>query len=125
MHVAFTVISAFLALEMAVAGASKLLQLNAVRASAEHLGVSVGLHRMIGAAEIAATADLLAAIAFPALSVVIGAAVCGLMLGAVAYHIKAQDTVFVMLPAVLTAAAAVAVVALATAAPNGSVSTAL
>ena len=40
MHVAFIVVSALLALEMAGAGVPKLLQLSGVRRNAEHLGVS-------------------------------------------------------------------------------------
>jgi uncharacterized membrane protein YkgB len=108
MHIAFIVVSAALALEMAGAGIPKLLQFDAVRKNAEHLGVSVGLHRMIGVAEIAAAAGLLAGIACPRLAIVTGAAVCLLMCGAVGYHIKAGDKLVNILPAVLTAALAVA-----------------
>ena len=115
MHVAFIVVTALLALEMAGAGVPKLLQLGAVRKNAEHLGVSVGLHRMIGVAEVAAAAGLLAGIACPRLAVVTGAAVCLLMCGAVGYHIKAADKPSAMLPAILTAAMAVAVGLLAAA----------
>ncbi|GBE65516.1 hypothetical protein MFM001_19780 [Mycobacterium sp. MFM001] len=125
MHLAFIIVSAFLALEMAVTGVPKLLQLSVVRASAEHLGVSAGLDRIIGVAEVAAAAALLVGIAFPALSILTGAAVCLLMFGAVGYHIKAEDKAARALPAVLTAAAAIAVVALAAAAPGGSWSTIL
>jgi hypothetical protein len=119
MHIAFIVVSALLALEMAVIGAPKAIQLSAVRASAEHLGVSVALDRMIGVAEIAAVA-LFIGIAFPALSIVTGAAVCLLMCGAVGYHVKAGDKVLAMLPAVGTAAVATAVAALASGAPGTS-----
>lgn len=120
MHIAFIVVSVLLALEMAVAGAPKVIQLSVVRASAEHLGVSVALDRMIGLAQIAAAVGLLLGIAFPALSVVTAAAVCLLMGGAVRYHIKANDTFVAMLPAVLTAAAALAVVVLAASAPGAA-----
>jgi hypothetical protein len=113
MHITFIVLSVLLALLMAVTGAPKVLQLNAVRASAEHLGVSVGLDRTIGVAEMAAAAGLLIGITFPALSTVTGAAVCLLMCGAVGYHIKAHDKIMAMLPAVVTAAVAVVVVVLA------------
>jgi hypothetical protein len=116
MHIAFIVVSAALALEMVGAGVPKLLQLSAVRQSAEHLGVSVGLHRMIGAAEVAAAAGLGLGIAYPPLAIVTGVAVCLLMCGALGYHIKAGDKISVMLPAILTAVMAVAVALLATAA---------
>jgi len=98
---------------MAVVGAPKVVQLSAVRASAEHLGVGVALDRTIGVAQMAAAAGLLLGIAFPALSVVTGAAVCLLMCGAIGYHIKAHDKIMAMLPAVVTAAVAVVIVVLA------------
>jgi hypothetical protein len=113
MHVAFIVVSAVLALEMADAGVPKLLQLSAVRGNAEHLGVSVGLHRLIGVAEVTAAVGLGVGIAYPPLAVVTAAAVFLLMCGAVGYHIKAGDKVSVMLPAVLTGVAAVIVALLA------------
>jgi len=113
MHTAFIVVSILLALEMATIGAPKVLQISAVRDSAEHLGVSVALDRMIGTAQVAAAVGLLLGIAFPTLSVVTGAAVCLLMCGAVRYHIKAQDKIMAMLPAVVTAAVAVVIVVLA------------
>lgn len=113
MHIAFIVVSALLALEMAAAGVPKLLQLIAVRKNAEHLGLSVGLHRMIGAAEVAAAIGLLVGIACQPLSIVTGIAVFFLMCGAVGYHVKAHDKVPNMLPAVLTAVMAVAVAVLA------------
>jgi hypothetical protein len=113
MHIAFIVISVLLTVEMAVTGTPKVLQLSAVRASAEHLGVNVALDRVIGAAQVAAAAGLLLGISFPALSAVTGAAVCLMMCGAVGYHAKAKDNIVAMVPAILTAAVAIAVVALA------------
>lgn len=114
MHVVFIVLSAVLALEMAGAGIPKLLQLKAVRNSAEHLGVGVGLDRMIGVAEIAAAAGLAAGIACPPLSTLTAAAVFLLMCSAIGYHLKAGDKIVHILPAVLTAVVAVAVGFLAT-----------
>jgi hypothetical protein len=118
LHIAFIVMSVLLALEMAVSGAPKVIQLSVVRASAEHLGVSVALDRMIGTAQIAAAIGLVVGIAFPALSIVTAAAVCFLMCGAIAYHTKAKDTILAKLPAVLTAVPAIAVVVLAANAPD-------
>ncbi|OBF36788.1 hypothetical protein A5724_13120 [Mycobacterium sp. ACS1612] len=105
--------SVLLALEMAVTGAPKFVQIRAARTAADHLGISVALDRVIGTAQIAAAVGLLLGIAFPALSVVTGAAVCLLMCGAIGYHAKARDRLLAMAPAVLTAALAVAVVVLA------------
>lgn len=115
MHVAFIAVSILLALEMAGAGVPKVLQLSAVRGSAEHLGVSVGLHQMIGVAEVAAAVGLSVGIAYPPLAVVTAAAVLLLMCGAAGYHIKAGDKISIMLPAVLTAVAAIIVALLAAA----------
>ncbi len=122
MHVTFIVVSIILGLVMAGTGVPKLLQLRPTRASAEHLGVSVSLDRMIGVAEIAAAIGLSIGIASPLLSIVTGAAVCLLMCGALGYHLKVRDKISAMLPAVLTAGVAIAVVALAAAAPASSLS---
>lgn len=113
MHIAFIIVSILLALEMAIAGVPKVIQHNAVRASAEHLGVSVALDRMIGAAEIAAAVGLSLGLAFPALSIVTGAAVFLLMCGGIGYHAKVKDNLLAMAPAVLTAVLSAAVVVLA------------
>jgi hypothetical protein len=113
MHIAFIAMSALLALEMLISGAPKVVQLSAVRSTAEHLGLSVTLDRMIGAAQVAAAVGLLLGIALPGLSVVTATAVCVLMLGAIRYHIKADDKIIAMFPAVVTAAVAIAVVVLA------------
>ena len=118
MHTAFIATSMLLALEMAAIGTPKVLQISAVRDSAEHLGVSVDLDRMIGISQVAAAAGLLLGIAFPTLSVVTGAAVCLLVCGAVRYHIKAQDETTAVVPAVVTAAVAVAIVVLAAGTAN-------
>ena len=68
MHIAFIVLSVLLAVEMAVTGAPKVLQLSVVRAGAEHLGVGVALDRMIGLAQVAAAVGLLLGITFPSRS---------------------------------------------------------
>jgi hypothetical protein len=117
MHIAFIAMSVLLALEMAVIGAPKVLQLSMARASAEHLSVSVALDRMIGVAQLAAAVGLCLGIAFPALSVVTSAAVFFLMCGAIGYHVKAGDKVLAMVPAVVTATVAIAAVALAASEP--------
>ena len=113
MHIAFIAVSVLLALEMAVTGAPKVLQLSISRTSAEHLGVSVALDRAIGTAEMAAAVGLVLGIAYPALALVAGAAVCLLMFGAIGYHVKAKDNVPAVAPALFTAALALAVVVLA------------
>src|SRR5690349_18088401 len=104
MHIAYIAVSVLLALEMVATGAPKILQLYTSRDHAAHLGVSVTLDRAIGAAEMAAAVGLVLGIAYPALSLVSGAAVCLLMCGAIGYHAKAKDNLLAMAPAVFTAA---------------------
>jgi hypothetical protein len=113
MHIAFIAVSVLLALEMVATGAPKILQLSISRTNAEHLGVSLALDRAIGAAEMAAAVGLVLGIAYPALSLVTGAAVCLLMCGAIGFHAKAKDNLLAMAPAVVTAVLAVGVVVLA------------
>ena len=113
MHIAIIVLSVLLALELAATGAMKVIGTGTARANAEHLGVSLGLNRLIGVAELAAAAGLLAGIAVKPLAIVTAAAVVLLMVGAVGYHLKARDKVAALLPAVITGLVAIAVLALA------------
>jgi hypothetical protein len=56
MHIAAIALSVLLALEVAATGAMKVIGTGTARANAEHLGVSLGLSRLIGIAELAAAA---------------------------------------------------------------------
>ena len=116
MHIAIIVLSVLLALELAATGAMKVIGTGTARANAEHLGVSPGLSRFIGGAELAAAAGLLAGLAIKPLAMVTAAAVVALMVGAIGYHLKARDKISAVLPAVITACAAIALLALALAA---------
>lgn len=108
MHIATVVLSVLLAVELAATGAMKVLATGTARANAEHLGVSPRLSRLIGVAEVAAVAGLLAGIAVKPLAAVTAAAVVVLMVGAIGYHAKAHDKVGAALPAVITALIALA-----------------
>lgn len=112
MHITVLILTIALALLLAVTGIPKVLNTATAQRNTEHLNITTGLSRMIGVAEIAATAGLLAGIAFAPLRIVTAAAVCLLMAGAIAYHLKAHDKAQATLPAAATAVAAVAVVAL-------------
>ena len=116
MHIAIIVLSVLLALELAATGGMKVIGTGTARANAEHLGLSMGLSRLIGIAELAAAAGQLAGLAVKSLAIVTAAAVVVLMLGAIGYHLKARDKVAAVLPAVVTAGAAIALLALALAA---------
>ena len=113
MHIATIVLSVLLALELAATAAMKVIGTGTARANAEHLGVSLGLSRLIGIAELAAAVGLLAGVVVKPLAVVTAAAVVLLMVGAIGYHLKARDKVAAVLPAAITALAAIAVPALA------------
>lgn len=113
MHIAIIVLSVLLALELAATGGMKVIGTGTARANAEHLGLSLGLSRLIGIAELAAAAGLLAGLVVKPLAIVTAAAVVVLMVGAVGYHVKARDKVAAVLPAVVTGLIAIAVMALA------------
>ena len=113
MHIATIVLSVLLALELAATGAMKVIGTGTARANAEHLGVSLGLNRLIGIAELAAAVGLLAGLAVKPLAIVTAAAVVALMVGAIGYHLKARDKISAVLPAVFTGLVAIAVLALA------------
>jgi DoxX-like protein len=113
MHVATIVLSVLLAVELAATGIIKVIGTGTARKNAEHLGVSPGLSRLIGLAELAAVVGLLVGIAVRPLAVVTAAAVVLLMAGAIGYHLKARDKIGAALPAVITAGAAIALLALA------------
>jgi DoxX-like family len=116
MHIATIVLSVLLAVELAATGAMKVVATGTARANAEHLGVSLGLSRLIGIAELAAAAGLLVGIAVKPLAVVTAAAVVLLMVGAIGYHLKARDKAAAVLPAAITALAAIGLLALVAAA---------
>jgi hypothetical protein len=99
---------------LASAGIPKVLNTSTAQGNTAHLGISTQLSRMIGVAELAAMLGLLVGIIWRPLAIVTAAAVILLMVGALGYHLKARDNAQAMLPAVLTAAAAVAVVLLLT-----------
>ncbi len=112
MHIATIVLSVALAVELAATGIIKVVGTGTARTNAEHLGVSPGLSRLIGLAELAAVVGLLAGIAVRPLAVVTAAAVVLLMAGAIGYHLKARDKVAAVLPAVITGLAAIALLSL-------------
>jgi DoxX-like family len=112
MHIAAVVLSVLLTVELAFTGIIKILGTGTARANAAHLGISLRLSRLIGIAELAGVAGLLAGIAVKPLGIVTGAAVVLLMAGAIGYHLKARDKITVLLPAALTGLAAIALLVL-------------
>jgi hypothetical protein len=114
MHLTTTILMGLLALPLIATGTMKLLNNVTARGSADHLGISVNLSRAIGLAEIAGAAGLILGIIFVPLAILTATAVLILMIGAVGYHIRAHDACTAILPAALTAAAALAAIVLNT-----------
>lgn len=112
MHIATIVLSVLLAVELLATGIIKVVGTGTARANAEHLGVSPQQSRLIGVAELAAVAGLLAGIVVKPLAIVTAAAVVLLMVGAIGYHVKARDKFAAVLPALITALVAIALLIL-------------
>ena len=91
MHMAIVVLSVLLTSLFGFSGTTKVFNTTTARNNAAHLGISAGLSRMIGAAEIAAAIGLMAGLVIHPLAAVTAAAVCVLMAGGVSYHAKAKD----------------------------------
>jgi uncharacterized membrane protein YphA (DoxX/SURF4 family) len=115
MHMAIVVLSVLLTLLFGFSGTTKVFNTTTARNNAAHLGISAGLSRMIGAAEIASAIGLMAGLVIHPLAAVTAAAVCVLMAGGVSYHAKAKDNMHAMLPAAITGIAAATVLALSVA----------
>lgn len=114
MHLTTTILMGLLALLLIATGAMKLLNNTTARRNADHLGISANLSRAIGLAEIAGAAGLVLGTIFVPLAIITSSAVVILMTGAIVYHARAHDACTAILPAVLTAAAALAIIALNT-----------
>lgn len=79
-----------------------------MRQSAQHFGVPWRRYRLIGVAELAATAGILAGLRWPPLGVAAAAGMILLLAGAVVMHRRAGDPGREMLPAVVILGVAVA-----------------
>jgi hypothetical protein len=112
MHMTIVVLSVLLALLLGFTGTTKVFNTTTARDNAAHLGISAGLSRMIGAAEIAAAIGLTAGLVIHPLAAVTAVAVCVLMVGGVSYHAKAKDLAPAILPAAITGIAAATVLVL-------------
>ncbi|MEX7469506.1 DoxX family protein [Mycobacterium adipatum] len=112
MSIVIVVLSILLAALLGYTGAMKVMHTTTAAGNAAHLGIGTRQSQLIGAAELAAVAGLLIGLAVRPLLVITTAAVIALMVGAVAYHLRAKDPLTAALPAAVTAAAAAATLAL-------------
>lgn len=91
MFIAVVVLSILLAIAFLGAGGAKLAGAKQMRESAEHLGFSFPAYRGIGALEVAGAAGLLIGLAWAPLGIAAAAGLTLLMIGAVAFHLRAKD----------------------------------
>lgn len=101
MFVASIVLSVVLAAVFMFSGARKIPATGPSTAEAEHLHLPLRGYRLIGVAEVAGAAGLLAGIALAPLGVLAAGALAALMIGAVAAHLRVRDAVARWTPAAL------------------------
>lgn len=111
MSTVVVVLSILLAAVFLGSGLTKLANVEAMRKSAEQLGYSQNLSRIIGALEVAAAAGLIVGLFWMPLGLAAAIGLTALMIGAVYYHVRAKDTPAHIAPpavlALLSAATAV------------------
>ena len=104
-HVVLLAVSGVLtALVLVGAGGSKIAGKPAMRESAEHFSIPWNQYRLIGFAEIAGAVGILVGIWLNGLGLVAGIAVVALMVGAVAFHVRAGDAINGIVPAIVALA---------------------
>jgi uncharacterized membrane protein YphA (DoxX/SURF4 family) len=109
----FVTLSLLLAAVCLLPAAGKLTGNPKMRQSAAHFGIPWPRYRIIGVAELAATAGVLIGLWWHPLGLAAAAGMCLLLLGAVMTHRKAADSVTEMAPALLALAITVAYLAIA------------
>ena len=109
----FTTLSILLAGHSLQPSTAKLTAQPAMQASAEHFGIEWPRYRLIGVAELAAAFGILAGLIWHPLGVAAAAGMAGLLLGAVAMHARAGDSVKEMAPALVILLVTVAYLAVA------------
>lgn len=117
MTVASIVMAIMLAVLFAALGSAKLLMVPFMARTAEHLGISAKLYRLVGALEVAAAGGLVIGLFWPPLGIAAAIGLVALLIGAAVAHRRAGDGPKETVPAVwlaLVSAATVVVTVLAT-----------
>jgi hypothetical protein len=109
----FIAVSLLLATACLVPAAAKLLGHPKMQKSAAHFGIPWRRYRMIGAAELAAAAGILAGLLWHPLGMAAATGMVVLLIGALATHRRALDSTKEMVPALLTLAITIAYLAIA------------
>jgi hypothetical protein len=114
MNTATVIATLLLAALFTFSASIKLLGVSRSLAIRDHLGVSPLQWRLIGALELAGVAGALAGLAWPPIGIAAAIGLALLSIGAIAFHIKASDSVVDMAPAVIGIALAAATAVLHT-----------
>jgi uncharacterized membrane protein YphA (DoxX/SURF4 family) len=109
----FVTISLLLAMACLLPAAGKLLGHPRMRQSAEHFGIRWPRYRLIGVAELAAAAGVLAGLWWHPLGIAAAAGMTLLLTGALITHRRAADSGKEMAPALLSLAITIAYLAIA------------
>ena len=108
----YIALSILLAAACLVPGSAKLLGHPKMQKSAAHFGIPWHHYRLIGVAELAAAAGVLAGLWWHPLGVAAAAGMVVLLIGALITHRRALDTAKEMAPALLTLAITIAYLAI-------------
>jgi uncharacterized membrane protein YphA (DoxX/SURF4 family) len=109
----FIAVSLLLATACLVPAAAKLLGHPKMQKSAAHFGIPWRRYRLIGVAELAAAAGVLAGLWWHPLGIAAAAGMVVLLIGALVTHRRALDSAKEMAPALLTLAITIAYLAVA------------
>ena len=109
----FTALSLLLAMACLLPGLAKLLGHPKMQKSAAHFGIPWRHYRLIGVAELAAAAGVLAGLWWHPLGVAAAAGMAVLLIGAVITHRRALDSAKEMTPALLALAITISYLAVA------------
>ena len=93
------ILAGLLVVAFAALGSAKLAAVPAMRAKAEHVGISVSAYRRIGALEILAVAGLLVGAFVPMIGALAAMGLLLLLCGAVLAHLRNGDGVREVVPA--------------------------
>ncbi len=108
MSTALVAATVALAAVLGLLGGSKALALAPMRARAEHLGYSTGAFRVVGLLELAGAVGLVVGLAWTPLTLAAAVGLVALLVGAVVSHARVGDPVTAMVPALVVAAATIA-----------------
>jgi hypothetical protein len=102
------VLGTVLVLAFGAFGAAKVLALAPMRESAAHFGGSVGLFRLLGAAELAGAAGVVVSIWYQPIGVAAGIGLLIVSVGGAVAHLRAGDGFKKAVPAIVCAGVALA-----------------